>query len=132
MNRTLDYRTDFYSLGITLYEMLTGQLPFMSNDPLEIVYSHIASQAIVPHQINSEIPPALSKIVMKLMAKNAENRYQTAGGLLADLEICLHQLETTGQNSRFYPRKLRYIESVVDSSKIVRSGNTSQRTIGSI
>ncbi|MEG4623216.1 AAA family ATPase [Microcoleus sp. w1-18aA5] len=118
MNRTLDYRTDFYSVGITLYEMLTGQLPFMSNDPLEIVYSHIASQAILPHQINSEIPPAISQIVMKLMAKNAEDRYQSAGGLLADLEICLNQLETTGKIVDFTPGNLDILSQLLIPQKL--------------
>ncbi|MEG4307360.1 AAA family ATPase [Microcoleus sp. D3_18a_C4] len=118
MNRTLDYRTDFYSIGITLYEMLTGQLPFMSNDPLEIVYSHIASQAILPEQIKSDIPPAISQIVMKLMAKNAENRYQTAGGLLADLENCLHQLETTGKIVYFTPGNLDILSQLLIPQKL--------------
>jgi serine/threonine protein kinase len=68
MNRTLDYRTDFYCIGITLYEMLTGKLPFPSNDSLERVYSHIAVQPIDPHQIYSEIPAAISERVMNLLA----------------------------------------------------------------
>ncbi|MEH2224183.1 ATP-binding protein, partial [Nostoc sp.] len=95
MNRGIDYRTDFYSLGVTFYELLTGKLPFASNDPMELVHSHIAKQP--PLLGNREqIPQVLSDIVMKLMAKNAEDRYQSALGLKFDLENCLHQLQETG------------------------------------
>ncbi|MEK0190824.1 trifunctional serine/threonine-protein kinase/ATP-binding protein/sensor histidine kinase [Microcoleus anatoxicus] len=118
MNRTLDYRTDFYSLGISLYEMLTGTLPFASSDPLEIVYSHIAFQAISPHQINPEIPQIISEIVMKLMSKNAEHRYQSAAGLLADLEICLHQLDTKNQISDFTPGRLDILSQLLIPQKL--------------
>jgi predicted ATPase/signal transduction histidine kinase/CheY-like chemotaxis protein len=97
MNRGLDYRTDFYSLGVTFYELLTGQLPFTTTDVLELVHCHIAKQPIPPHEVNAQIPKVVSGIIMKLMAKNAEQRYQSAWGVKADLEECLRQLETTGQ-----------------------------------
>ncbi|MEG3846876.1 AAA family ATPase [Microcoleus sp. herbarium19] len=101
MNRALDYRTDFYSLGITCYKLLTGKLPFISEDPMELVHCHLAKQAIPAHQINPEIPLVLSSIVGKLMAKNAENRYQSGLGLKRDLEICLAQLQETGDIKDF-------------------------------
>ncbi|RUR86525.1 serine/threonine protein kinase [Nostoc sp. PCC 7120 = FACHB-418] len=101
MNRGIDYRTDFYSLGVTFYELLTGGLPFASNDPIELVHSHIAKIAPLAHEINSEIPSVLSKIVSKLMEKNAEDRYQSALGLKFDLEKCLIQLKETGKIESF-------------------------------
>lgn len=88
MNRRIDYRTDFYSLGITFYEMLTGRLPFQSEDPLELIHSHIAVQPEFP---DSEIPEVIRNIVNKLISKNAENRYQNALSLKRDLEECLSQ-----------------------------------------
>ncbi len=101
MNRGIDYRTDFYSLGVTFYELLAGQLPFQSNDAMELVHCHIAKQPPSLHEINPEIPPVLSEIVSKLMAKNAEDRYQSALGLKFDLELCLKQLEENGRIESF-------------------------------
>jgi predicted ATPase/signal transduction histidine kinase/DNA-binding response OmpR family regulator len=101
MNRTLDYPTDFYSLGVTFYELLTGQLPFTTTDILELVHCHIAKPPIPPHQVNADIPRVVSDLIMKLMAKNAEQRYQSAWGLKADLSECLRQLETTGEIATF-------------------------------
>ena len=92
MNRIVDYRTDLYSLGVTFYEMLTGQLPFRSDVPLALVHAHMAKTPQPVTTLNPAIPPILSKIVMKLLAKNAEDRYQSAFGLKADLERCLTTL----------------------------------------
>src|SRR5919202_1044900 len=101
MNRTLDYRTDFYSLGVTFYELLTGRLPFETTDALELVHCHIAKQPVPPYQLLPEIPKVVSDIVMKLMAKTAEDRYQSAWGLKADLQECLTQLQENGNVSDF-------------------------------
>ncbi|MFB2968323.1 AAA family ATPase [Aerosakkonema sp. BLCC-F183] len=97
MNRGIDYRTDFYSLGVTFYELLTGELPFSSNDAMELVHSHLAKTPPLVNEINPDIPSVLSKIVSKLMAKNAEDRYQSALGLKFDLEKCWIQLRETGE-----------------------------------
>ncbi|GAA6618789.1 AAA family ATPase [Scytonema sp. NUACC26] len=101
MNRGIDYRSDFYSLGVTFYELLTGQLPFVINDPMELLHCHIAVQAPVAHDLNADIPPILSEILAKLMAKNAEDRYQSALGLKYDLELCQTQWQKNGNRAWF-------------------------------
>ncbi|MFB2983672.1 AAA family ATPase, partial [Microseira sp. BLCC-F43] len=99
MNRGIDYRSDFYNLGVMLFELFTGQLPFQSDDAMELVHCHIAKQP--PSLAKFNIPEACDQIVAKLMAKNAEDRYQSALGLKHDLHNCLTQLEETGKISPF-------------------------------
>ena len=129
MNRGVDFRADFYALGVTLFELLTGELPFKSDDAVELVHCHIAQtpasinqpqsnsflfKGKEIHEINKphpdpllnkergqEIYPVINNIVMKLMAKNAEDRYQSALGLKHDLEKCLYQLKETGEIEDF-------------------------------
>jgi serine/threonine protein kinase len=101
MNRTLDYRTDFYSLGVTLYEMISQRLPFIINDVLELVHSHIAKNPIPPCRLRPDIPQQISDIIMKLLKKNAGERYQSAGGLLHDLEECSRQWDAFGRINAF-------------------------------
>ncbi len=111
MNRAIDYRSDFYCLGVTFYEMLTHKLPFVSSDPLELIHHHIAVIPTPPDQINTKVTPAISAIIMKLLAKNAEDRYQSGEGIKADLEICLESMLTgyssnVSFQSQFIPGKL--------------------------
>ncbi|HLM47855.1 MAG TPA: protein kinase, partial [Myxococcaceae bacterium] len=96
MNRALDYRTDLYSLGVTFYELLTGRLPWQASDPLEWIFCHVAQVPESPSERVPGVPAQLSAIVMKLLAKVAEERYQTARGLAHDLRRCLESLEASG------------------------------------
>ena len=93
MNRSIDSRSDLYALGVSLYEMLTGSLPFTASDPMEWVHCHIARQPVAPAERLKDFPRAVSAIIMKLLAKTAEDRYQTAAGLESDLRRCLAEWE---------------------------------------
>jgi len=99
MNRALDYRTDFYSFGVTFFEVLTKQLPFQSSDPMEMLHLHIAKEPPIPSNINHDIPVVLSSIILKCLQKSAEHRYQSAYGILYDLKQCLKQLIEMGYAS---------------------------------
>ena len=97
MNRPVDWRTDFYSLGAALYELFTGNLPFETTDALELVHAHIARLPMRPSELDAEVPGGLSDIIMKLLSKNPEDRYQSTRGIEADLIECLERLKNTGR-----------------------------------
>ena len=96
MNRIVDSRADLYAFGVTLFELLTGRLPFADDDVLAIVHAHLAVRPPPPAAIDPAIPRPVSAIVTKLLAKAPEDRYQTAAGLLADLRTCLERVSGTG------------------------------------
>ena len=101
ISRVPDQRSDFYSLGVVFYRLLTGRLPFACSEPQEFIHAHIARVPVAPVQLKPELPGMLSELVMKLLAKNAEDRYQGAAGLAADLQRCRKEMEEKGSIDRF-------------------------------
>lgn len=105
MNKSLDYRTDLYSLGVIFYELFTGELPFKADHPAEMLHAHLAKVPPFPSSLNKEIPKPVSSIIMRLLEKAPESRYQSAYGLKEDLEQCINQLNQTGEIKPFQLRE---------------------------
>ncbi len=122
VNRSIDSRSDLYSLGVTFYEMLTGSLPFTASDPMEWVHCHIARQPTAPSERVRNVPAAVSAITMKLLSKTAEERYQTAAGVERDLRHCLSQWESRGSIDDFTLRGTGHSGPPHDPREAVRAG----------
>ncbi|PSL11731.1 PAS domain S-box-containing protein [Marinobacterium halophilum] len=103
INRSIDYRSDYYSLGASLYEMMTGRPPFMGDDGMALVHDHIAKQPGSPHQLNPQLPEILSRVILKLLSKDAAQRYQSSVGLIHDLQQCLQAHQRHQHDFTFQP-----------------------------
>ena len=118
VNRLVDYRTDMYSFGVTLYRMLTGKLPFTGEDSIEIVHAHIAGSPVPPHEIRPGLPAAVSRIVEKLLSKNPEDRYQNTNGLVSDLHFCIDRITEKENLDAFAPGLLDFSETLSITDKL--------------
>ena len=121
MNRSVDSRSDLYSLGITFYQALTGSLPFNANEPMEWVHCHIARKPAPPAARREEIPPQVAAIVMKLLAKTPEERYQAAAGVEHDLRRCLDDWETRGAIAEFSPGERDHSDRLLIPEQAIRA-----------
>lgn len=147
MNREMDYRTDFYAFGVTLYQVLTGRLPFESDDPLTLLHAHLAILPPPAHERNPQLPAFVSEVLAKLLAKSAGDRYQTVEGIQRDLQTCLDKIRS-GETGRFklgvadetgvfhIPQKLYGRETekelVIDSFRAVESGGSGVLFVGGL
>ena len=118
MNRTIDYRTDFYSLGISFYQLLSGQLPFAKKGAMEFIHCHLAQEAAPLHKVKSTVPEIISNIVSILMMKNAGDRYQSTQGILWDLRTCQQQLVNNNAITVFQLRLYDFSEKFQISQKL--------------
>ena len=118
LNRNTDYRTDYYSLGVTIYEMLTGEFPFQANSPREWIHCHLAKEPVPLNEVNPEIPECLSRIVHKLLRKSPDERYQSHFGLLKDLEICMDYMHQPDHTLDFIPGQYDFSRNVEIPDKL--------------
>lgn len=106
MKRTIDFRSDVYSLGVIFYYLFSGSLPFNTDDKLEMMHYHLAHNPVLPHEVNTDLPEMISEIVLKMVSKNPENRYQTMAGLIHDLKKCILQYEQNETIIMFEPGRM--------------------------
>ena len=131
INRAVDYRSDYYSLGVVLYRLLTGGLPFPFDDPLELVHAHIARVPTPPIDKEPGIPLPLSAMVMKLLAKTPEERYQSAAGIREDLRRCLTEFNQIGTIAPFTPGQSDHSEQLRIPQKLYGRESEIQRLLRS-